>query len=174
MAKGWRIATINGLLLASYFIPMWVIAAVRVAVYPLHGMYERTHVGPLRYVNETFQLSMLGTMRFAWLLVLAKLLVAGFFLLFCVLTFRGREEPNHSAGDEALALAVTMGCVISLGGMVAASLVGEANALRLHATEALMLLGGLALLVVDSHSYGVMKKPRVEVVEEPIVLARAA
>ena len=69
-------------------------------------------------------------MRFAWLLVVAKLLVAGFFLVFCVLTFRGKEEPNHSAGDEALALAVTVGYVISLGGMVAASLVGEAGALR--------------------------------------------
>jgi hypothetical protein len=173
MAAGWRIATINGLLLAGYFIPTWAIAAGRVAIYPLHGMYERSHVGPLRYVNETFQLSMLGTMRFAWLLVLAKLLVAGFFMLFCVLTFRGKDEPNHSAGDEALALAVTTGCVISLGGMVAASLVGEADALRMHATEALMLLGGLALLVVDSHSYGVTKR-RVEVLEVPIVLARAA
>ena len=173
MAKGWRISTINGLMLAGYFMPTWIIAAVGVAIYPLHGMYERTHVGPLRYVNETFHLSMIGTMRFAWLLVLAKLLVAGFFLLFCVLTFRGKEEPNHSAGDEALALAVTMGCVISLGGMVAASLVGEAAALRLHATDALMLLGGLALLVVDSHSYGV-KKPRVEVVEAAPILLRAA
>ena len=124
MAEGWRIATINGVLLAAYFVPTWVVAAFRVVVYPLYGMYDRSHVGPLRFVNETFQLSMLGTMRFAWLLVLAKLLVAGCFALFAVLTFRVKE-PDHSAGDEALALAVTVGCVISLGSMAAASLVGE-------------------------------------------------
>src|SRR5690349_4887599 len=166
MAQGWRIATINGLLLASYFVPIWVINALHVVIYPLHGMYERSHIGALRYVNETFHLSMLGTMRFAWMFVLAKLFVASFFLLFCVLTFRGKE-PDHSAGDEALAVAVTVGCLISLGAMVAASLVGEADALRLHATEALMLLGGLALLVVDSHSYGVTKREAVAVVAAP-------
>jgi hypothetical protein len=166
-AQGWRIATINGLLLAAYFVPAWMISIVRTAIYPLHGIYERSHVGPVRFINETFQLSMLGTMRFAWLFVLAKLVVAGALLLFTVLTFRAKE-PDHSAGDEALALAVTIGCVISMGGAVAAQLVGEVDALRLHATEALMMLGALGLLVVDSHSYGV---PRREIapVSEPIL-----
>ena len=172
MANGWRIATINGLLLAAYFVPTWIVGAFRVMIYPLHGIYERSHVGPLRFLNETFQLSMLGTMRFAWLLVLAKLLVAGFFVLFSVLTFRAKE-PDHSAGDEALALAVTVGCVINMGSLVAASLVGEADALRLHATEALMMLGGLMLLVVDSYSYGVERRA-VAIVAEPELLAEAA
>lgn len=171
---GWRVATINGLLLAAYFVPTWIIGALRVAIYPLHGMYERSHIGPLRYVNEAFQLSMLGTMRFAWLLVLAKLLVAGFFFLFVVLTFRARE-PNHSAGDEALALAVTVGSVISLGAMVAASMVGEGDALRLHATEALMLLSSLVLIVIDSHSYGLTKREAASVPEPaPELIAEAA
>ena len=166
-SEGWRIGTINGLLLAAYFVPTWSISALRVVIYPLHGIYERSHVGPVRFINETFQLSMLGTMRFAWLFVLAKLVVAGAFLLFAVLTFRARE-PDHSAGDEALALAVTIGGIISMAGVVAASLAGEADALRLHATEALMLLGALGLLVVDSHSYGVQRR-ETTVVAEPIL-----
>lgn len=172
-AEGWRIATINGLLLAAYFVPTWIISSLRVVIYPLHGIYERSHVGPVRFINETFQLSMLGTMRFAWLFVLAKLVVAGAFVLFSVLTFRARE-PNHSAGDEALALAVTIGCLISMGGAVAASLIGETDALRLHATEALMMLGALGVLVVDSHSYGVPRRDSVPVaapVFEPVAEA---
>ena len=38
--------------------------------------------------------------------------------------------------------------------MAAASYVGEAAAVRLHATESLMLLGVFTLLAIDSQSYG--------------------
>lgn len=173
MVNGWRINTINGLLLASFFLPTWCIAAFRIVIYPMRGIYERANIGPIMYVSDMLQLSMLGTMRFAWLLAVAKLVVSGFFLLFAVLTFRVRE-PNHSAGDEALGLAVTLGCVISIGSMMAASLVGEAEAVRLHATESLMLLGGLALLAIDSQSYGVVREARVIGSEPDLVPAAAA
>jgi hypothetical protein len=55
-----------------------------------------------------------------------------------------------------------------------ASLIGEADALRLHATEALMMLGALGVLVVDSHSYGVPRRemlPVVVPVLEPVAEA---
>ena len=153
MTNGWRITTINGLLLASYFMPAWAIAALRIVIHPMRGIYERANVGPVMYANDAFQFSMLGTVRFAWMLVLAKLVVVGFFMLFAVLTFRGKES-NHNGGDEALALALLLGGIISVGSMMAASIVGEGEALRLHATESLMLLGGFAVLAIDSQSYG--------------------
>jgi hypothetical protein len=157
MAQGWRITTINGLLLALYFVPVWTLAAYKIVVFPIRGIYERANIGPVLYVNDTFQLSILGTVRFAWLLVLAKFVVISYFLLFAVLTLR-REGGKRAAGDEALAFALLLGSILSVASMMAASSVGEAAALRLHATESLMLLGGFALLVIDSQSFGVPRR----------------
>jgi hypothetical protein len=156
MAQGWRITTVNGLLLALYFVPVWTIAAFKIVVFPIRGIYERANIGPALFVNDTFQLSTLGTVRFAWLLVLAKFVVVAYFLLFAVLTLRP-GGGRRAAGDEALALALLFGCIVSVASMLSASFVGEAAALRLHATESLMLLGGFALLAIDSQSYGVKR-----------------
>jgi hypothetical protein len=53
--------------------------------------------------------------------------------------------------NEALAMALAIGSVISFVSMVLASQVGETAALRLHATELLMLLGtGIVLLIEPS------------------------
>lgn len=160
MAQGWRITTINGLLLALYFVPVWTSAAFKIVVFPIRGIYELANIGPALFVNDTFQLSTLGTVRFAWLLVLAKLVVVAYFLLFAVLTLR-LEGGRRAAGDEALALALMFGGIVSAASMVAASNVGEAGAVRLHATESLMLLGGFALLAIDSQSYGVKRRGEV-------------
>jgi hypothetical protein len=157
MAQGWRITTINGLLLALYFVPAWTIAAFKIVVFPIRGIYERANIGPALFVNDTFQLSTLGTVRFAWLLVLAKFVVVAYFLLFAVLTLR-LEGGKRGSGDEALAFALLLGSVLSVASMMAASSVGEIAAMRLHATESLMLLAGFALLAIDSQSFGVPRR----------------
>jgi hypothetical protein len=157
LAQGWRITTVNGLLLALYFVPAWTIAAFKIVVFPIRGIYERANIGPALFVNDTFQLSTLGTVRFAWLLVLAKFVVVAYFLLFAVLTLRP-GGGRRAAGDEALALALLFGGIVSVASMLAASSVAEVAALRLHATESLMLLGGFALLAIDSQSYGVRRR----------------
>lgn len=156
MAHGWRITTINGLLLACYFVPTWTWAALDIVVFPIRGLYATANIGPALFVSDTFHFSMLGTVRFAWLLVLAKIVVVAFFLLFAALTCR--RERGRADGDEALALALLLGSTISIASMMAASVVGELAAIRLHATESLMLLGGFALLAVDSRSYGVKRR----------------
>ena len=153
---GWRITTINGLFLATYFVPTWAISAFRIVIHPMLGIYERANVGPVTYVSDAFQLSTLGIVRFAWLLVLAKFLVIAFFGVFAVLTWRGRER-RPADGDEALVLALMLGGIVSIGSMLAASSVGEPEAIRLHATEALMLLGGFVLFAIDSQSHGVKR-----------------
>jgi hypothetical protein len=168
MAQGWRITTINGLLLALYFVPVWTAAAFKIVIFPIRGIYERANIGPALYVNDTFQLSTLGTVRFAWLLVLAKFVVVAYFLLFALLTLR-LEGGRRAAGDEALGFALLLGSILSVASMMAASTVGEAAALRLHATESLLLLAGFALFVIDSQSFGVL--PRETATDA--VLARA-
>src|ERR1700688_4117117 len=84
----------------------------------------------------------------AWLLALGKLTVVAFFAIFLVfLTTRAAIRKTGGA-DEPLAMALAIGSLISFASMMMASQVGETAALRLHATELLMLLGtGIVLLV---------------------------
>jgi hypothetical protein len=157
MMRGWRITTINGLLLALYFVPAWMVAVFRIVMFPIRGIYERANIGPTLYLSDTFHLSTLATVRFAWLLALAKFVVVAYFMIFAVLTLRAKGGSRGS-GDEALGFAVLFGSILSVASMMAAAQVGEAAAVRLHATESLMLLGALALLAIDSQSFGVKRR----------------
>ena len=51
--------------------------------------------------------------------------------------------------DEALGFALGIGSLISFASMVTASLVGEHEALRLHATELLLMLGAVSLMALE-------------------------
>jgi hypothetical protein len=74
--------------------------------------------------------------------------VVAFFAIFVV--FLTRASIRKTGGcDEALAMALAIGSVISFASMVLASQVGETGALRLHATELLLLLGTAIVLLVE-------------------------
>ena len=146
-ATNWRISTFNGALLAAYFIPTWTIVAFRIAVSPVHRFYERPNISVALFLNDHMQMAAADLTRFAWLLALGRLTVAAFFIVFLVQITRPAMRKAGEC-DEALGLALGIGSLISFAGMVMASQVGETAALRLHATELLLLLGtGIVLLV---------------------------
>jgi hypothetical protein len=148
MSTNWRISSFNGALLAAYFIPTWTIVAFRIMTSPIHGLYEQPNVSVALFVSDHLQLAAATTVRLAWMLALARLTVAAFFAVFLI--FITRPSIRKAGGcDEALAMALAIGSVISLGSMVMASQVGETGALRLHATELLMLLGTAIVLLVE-------------------------
>jgi xanthine/uracil/vitamin C permease (AzgA family) len=160
MSRDWRISTFNGALLASYFIPAWTIAALKIWISPIRGLYDRANVAPAMYVSDNLALSAITTIRLAWLLALAKVTVAAFFLVFLVLIVRESIRKKGSC-DEALGFALGLGAFISMLSLMAASQVGELAALRLHASESLLLIGAAIILIVD-----VPKTPASEKVEE--------
>jgi len=147
-STNWRISTFNGALLAAYFIPTWTIIAFKIMISPVHGFYERPNISVALFVSDHLHLAAMSTVRFAWLLALGKLTVVAFFALFVF--FITRPAIRKSGGcDEALAMALAIGSLISFASMVMASQVGETAALRLHATELLLLLGTAIVLVVE-------------------------
>ena len=148
MSTNWRISSFNGALLAAYFIPTWTIVAFKIINSPIHGLYERPNISVALFISDYLQLAALNTVRFAWLLALGKLTVAAFFALFVVLLTRPSIRKSGGC-DEALGMALAIGSVISFASMVLASQVGETAALRLHATELLLLLGTAIVLVVE-------------------------
>src|SRR5664280_243019 len=148
MSTNWRISSFNGALLAAYFIPTWTIVAFKIMVSPIHALYERPHIAVGLFVSDHLQLTGIATVRVAWLLALGKLTVVAFFVLFLAFIVRAAIRKTGS-GDEALAIALAIGSVISFGSMLMASQVGETQALRLHATELLMLLGTAIVMLVE-------------------------
>ena len=147
-STNWRISTFNGALLAAYFIPTWTIVALKIMISPIHGLYERPNISVALFMSDQLQLAGLTAIRFACLLALGKLTVAAFFAIFVVLITRAAIRKAGGC-DEALALALGIGSIISFASMAMASMVGESAALRLHATELMMLLGTAIVLLVE-------------------------
>jgi hypothetical protein len=148
MSTNWRISSFNGVLLAAYFIPTWAIIAWRIVTSPVRGLFERPSVSVALYASDHLQLPTMTAVRFAWLLALGRLTVVAFFALFLVLTVRAAIR-RQSGGGEALAIALCIGSVISFASMLMASQVGEIEALRLHATELLLMLGTGIVMLFD-------------------------
>ena len=149
MSTNWRISSFNGALLAAYFIPSWAIVAFRIMLSPIHGLYEQSNISVALFISDQLQLAANTTVRVAWLLALGKLTVVAFFAVFLVLIARPSTRKTGGC-DEALGIALAIGSLLSFASMVMASEVGETQALRLHATELLMLLGTAIVLLVDS------------------------
>jgi hypothetical protein len=148
MSTNWRISTFNGALLAAYFVPAWTIVAFKIMISPIHGLYERPNISVALFISDHLHLTALTTVRFAWLLACSKLTVVAFFAIFLVFITRATIRKTGGC-DEALAMALAIGSIISFASMVMASQVGETAALRLHATELLMLLGTAIVLLVE-------------------------
>ncbi len=146
--QSWRISTFTGVLLACYFVPTWTMFSFRIMVSPIQGFYERPNISLALFLNDYLQLSSFGTVRYAWLLALAKLTVVAFFAVFLV--FITQPKIRKSGGcDEALAMALGIGGAISFAGMMMAWKVGEFSAMRLHITELLLLMGVAIVMAIE-------------------------
>jgi len=148
MTTNWRISSFNGALLASYFIPTWAIIAYRIIETPVRGLFERPNVSAAFYLGDHLQWGAAGLIRAAWLIALGRLTVVAFFAVFLVLLCRPKIRTLGGA-NEALSIALGIGSLTSFALMLMASKVGEPEALRLHATELLMMLGMAIVLVVE-------------------------
>ena len=148
MSTNWRISSFNGALLAAYFIPTWTIVAFKIMISPIHGIYERPNIAVGLFISDNMQLAAMGTARAAWLLALGKFTVVAFFAIFFSSLARAAIRKTGGS-DEALAIALGIGSAISFISMMMASQVAEPEALRLHATELLILLGTAIVLLAE-------------------------
>lgn len=148
MSTTWRISSFNGALLAAYFIPTWTIIAYRIMVSPIQSFYERPNVSVAFFASDHLHFLADGMVRSAWLLALGRMTVVAFFAIFLVLLTLSAIRRKGNA-NEALAIALLLGSVISFAMMLMASYVHEPEALKLHATELLMLLGTSIIMLVE-------------------------
>ncbi|PAY04203.1 MULTISPECIES: hypothetical protein [Bradyrhizobium] len=162
MSNNWRISSFNGALLAAYFIPVWTIIAFSIMVSPIHGLYERPSVSIALYASDYLHLGKMATVRLAWLLALARITVVAFFAVFLAMAAFSPLRRNSSGADEALAVALCLGSVLSFASMMMASKVGEIEAMRMHASELLMLLGTAIVMLFETSPKRAAVTPAVE------------
>ena len=132
----------------AYFIPVWTLIAFQIMVSPVHGLYERPSISVALYVSDHLHLFGMATVRIAWLLALARITTVAFFVIFLVFLATPAIR-RRGAADEALGIALALGSLLSFASMVMASQVGETAALRMHASELLMLLGTTIVLAIE-------------------------
>jgi hypothetical protein len=149
MSGKWRISSFSGVLLAAYFIPTWANVAYRIVVSPVQGLFERPNVSLALFMSDHLQLASTTIVRLAWLIALSRLTVVAFFAIFVAFALRAviRKTEDYR---EPLAIALTIGSVMSFASVLLASKVGEIEALRMHATELLMMLGTAIVMLFEA------------------------
>ncbi len=148
MVGTWRISTYNAVLVSMYLVPAWIVAGLKIIEAPISGVYDRANIAFGIFATDYLYLGALGTGRVAWVLAVVRFTVAAFFILFVIQIARPRARLNGD-GDEALGIALALGGIVSFMGMVLAAQVGEQAAMRLHATETLLLLAAGILALVE-------------------------
>src|SRR5919198_3948454 len=146
--SNWRIGSLNGALLAAYFIPVWGIIAYNIMFAPVHALYEQPNISAALFVSDHLNVAGMNLVRVAWLLALGRFAVIAYLAVFLALLCWPSTRKS-GACDEALGMALGIGSLISFACMVMASQVGEGGALRLHATELLLMLGTAIVLVME-------------------------
>jgi hypothetical protein len=115
---------------------------------PVHALYEQANISAALFVSDHLQLAGMNLVRTAWLLALCRFAALAFFAVFLVMLCWPSTRKSGGC-DEALGMALGIGSLISFACMVMASQVGETGALRLHATELMLMLGAAIVLVFD-------------------------
>jgi hypothetical protein len=146
--SNWRIGSINGALLAAYFIPVWGMIAYGIMFAPVHALYDQPNISAALFVSDHLNVAGMNLVRVAWLLALGRFAVIAYFAVFLAMLCWPSTRKS-GACDETLGVALGIGSLISFACMVMASQVGETGALRLHATELLLMLGAAIVLVFD-------------------------
>lgn len=141
------LAEANGVLLAAYLVPAWAVAAAMIVIHPVQGLFYRANLATAIYVIDNLRLVPADVIRFAWLLAIAKLLTAAFFGAFLVFAIRGRYA--RETARELLGFALGLAGVIGFASLTMATALGEAQLVRLHAVEALMIVGAIVVMLVE-------------------------
>lgn len=146
--RKWRMASANGLLLGCYLVPAWSIVVWKIVTAPVRGLFDVANLGPAIFASDFLQLMPADMLRFAYLVALAKFTVIAFFVASVCFTLSS-EPHEQEEGDELLHVALALASIVSTASMALAWWFGEGDALRLHATETLMILSAAIVAIID-------------------------
>jgi hypothetical protein len=141
-------ASANGLLLGCYLVPAWSVVVWKIVTAPVRGLFDVANLGPAIFASDILRLMPVDMLRFAYLVALAKFTVIAFFIAAACFTLSSQPHEQEE-GDELLHVALALASIVSTASMALAWWFGEGDALRLHATETLMILSAAIVAVID-------------------------
>lgn len=147
-STGWRVATANAALLACYLVPAWAFSVWKIWLAPMRGLFDVANLGPAIFATNVLQLGPGALVRFAMLVGLVKFTVVVFFVSFVVFSLSSLADEREE-GRELLHVGLALAALLSFVSTVLAWRFGEAEALRLHATETLMILSAAIVVIFD-------------------------
>ena len=145
-----RLGAANLALVSIYFTLVWGRDAMRALISPYHGLDDAGLQAAALWLLRPFNASADAVPLAAMALSAFKFIAAAAFLA-CAIEFarallRGRREDRATA-DVALGLAVVG---LALWMLPALSL-ADPNVARIHATQTLLVVGALVVIVVERH-----------------------
>ncbi len=142
------LGSVNAALISLYFVPIWGGDALKALTSPFHGFEDRVHATAATYFRQLFDFGLDGLVRTSNVLAGIKFVVAIAFAAYLIDFARAlvaRREPNRETLDVALVLA---GTAIMIWAWPALGS-GEAGLIRLHATQFLLLIGAMIVIMVE-------------------------
>ena len=145
-----RLGSVNLALLSLYFIPVWGPDAVRALISPYHGLDDRVHAAAAIYFRQLFDLGTNGLILTSHALAGVKLVIAAGFVAYLIEFTRSwviGRDPDRETLDVALTLAVAGIVIWALPALA----LGDAELIRLYATQMLMVVGAVIVVTFERH-----------------------
>lgn len=144
------LGSVNLALVSLYFFPLWGRAAYQALIWPYGALHDPAQAAAAFYLCQLFGLGPGSLMTIAHVLAGIKLVVALAFACYLIEFMRSlviRRQADRDTIDVVLILA-GVGIVLSA---FSALVLGDAAAIRLAATQTLLLAGAITIIVVERH-----------------------
>jgi len=143
-----RLGLVNLTLVSLYFVPTWGHDAFRALISPYGGFENPAQTAAAAYFREMLDLGLTGLIRTSEILAVIKLIIAAGFTAYLIDFARAlarRHEPNRETVDVVLVLAL-----LAIPFWLVPSLtLGDPAALRLQATQFLLLMSAAIVIMVE-------------------------
>lgn len=145
-----RLGSVNLVLLAIYFVPVWGRDAVRALISPYNGLEDRVHAAATIYFRQLFDLSFNGLAVASHVLAGVKLVIAAGFVAYGIEFARTcvvKREVDPETQEVVLTLAVVGILIWALPAMA----LGDGGLIRTYATQMLLVAGAIIVITVERH-----------------------
>jgi hypothetical protein len=145
-----RLGSVNAAMIALYFAPVWGGDGLRALISPFHGFEDRTHAVAASYFRELFDLGLSGLMNTSNGLAALKFVIAIGFLAYLI-DFARALAVGRETNRETLDFVLLIASVAFMLWAWPALGSGDPALIRLHATQFLLLMGAMIVIVIERH-----------------------
>ena len=144
-----RLGSVNAAIIALYFAPVWGGDGLRALISPFYGFEDQVQATAANYFRDLFELNLAALLRVSSILAGTKFVIAIGFLAYLIDFARSLvvgREINRETRDGILVFAA---CALMFWAWPAL-MSGDPALIRLHATQFLLLLSPMIVIVFEN------------------------